>query len=78
MLHTVTHPSRVHDVKFIKHPTTEEELLLVAGEDKKLSIYIIPSDPSQAPRIIAHMVGHSNRYVSFLELIINFSKLFTE
>jgi len=70
MLHTVTHPSRVHDVKFIKHPTTEEELLLVAGEDKKLSIYIIPSDPSQAPRIIAHMVGHSNRVKAVDTLLV--------
>jgi len=70
MLHTVTHPSRIHDVRFIKHPKTGEQLLLVAAEDKKLSIYLILSEESQAPRVIAHMVGHSNRVKAVDTLLV--------
>lgn len=61
LLHTITHPSRVQDVKFVRHPETKEEILLVGAEDKKLSIYFIPSETSETPYVIAEMIGHTNR-----------------
>lgn len=63
MLHTVQHPSRIHDIKFCKRVEGSGELLLVAAEDKKVSVYDIPADRTQAPKITAHFVGHENRYV---------------
>jgi protein MAK11 len=71
LLHTITHPSRIHDVKFIRHPTTEDQLLLVAAEDKKLSVYVIPSDETERPRVIAEMIGHSNRLVAWIPLTVD-------
>ncbi|KIK93527.1 hypothetical protein PAXRUDRAFT_12597 [Paxillus rubicundulus Ve08.2h10] len=59
--HTITHPSRIHSVRFCKRVNGEGELLLVAAEDKKVSIYNVPEDPEQLPMIIAEMIGHSNR-----------------
>ncbi|EKM50100.1 uncharacterized protein PHACADRAFT_32944 [Phanerochaete carnosa HHB-10118-sp] len=61
MIHTVQHRSRIHDIKFCKRVEGEGELLLVAAEDKKVSVYEIPADREQTPRIIAHFVGHENR-----------------
>jgi len=65
LLHTIHHPSRVHDVKFCKRVSGEEgEILLVGAEDKKLSVYDIHLENASAPpTIIAHMVGHDNRYL---------------
>jgi len=62
LLHTITHPSRVQDVKFVQHPETNDELLLVGAEDKKLSVYFVPSGTSETPCIIGEMIGHTNRY----------------
>ncbi|KAH9839727.1 WD40-repeat-containing domain protein [Rhodofomes roseus] len=59
--HIIHHPSRLHDVKFCKRVNGEGEVLLVAAEDKKVSIYDLPSDPETTPSIIAEMIGHSNR-----------------
>lgn len=61
--HIIHHPSRLHDVKFCKRVNGEGEVLLVAAEDKKVSIYDLPLDPDKAPSIVAEMVGHSNRSV---------------
>lgn len=63
LLHTITHPSRLHDVKFCKRVDGIGEVLLAGAEDKKLSIYDIPTDHDAPPIIIAEMVGHTNRYV---------------
>jgi len=63
LLHTITHPSRLHDVKFCKRINQEGEVLFACAEDKKISIYDISSDPDKIPKIVAEMVGHSNRYV---------------
>lgn len=60
-LHTIIHPSRLHDVRFCKRIIGEGEVLLVAAEDKKLSIYDISNEPEQIPTVIALMIGHSNR-----------------
>jgi len=63
LLHTITHPSRLHDIKFCKRVNGSGELLFAAAEDKKLSIYMIPDDlESTDPLvIIAEMIGHENR-----------------
>jgi len=37
--------------------------MLVAAEDKKVTIYQVSEDPKEAPSIIGEMVGHSNRSV---------------
>lgn len=62
--HTITHPSRVQNLRFCNRVNGEGELLLVAAEDKKVSIYQVSEDPESPPTIIAELVGHSNRFVS--------------
>ncbi|CAA7269264.1 unnamed protein product [Cyclocybe aegerita] len=59
-LHAITHPSRIHDVKFCKRVDGEGEILLVAAEDRKLYVYQVPTD-SATPSIVAEMIGHQNR-----------------
>ncbi|KAI0332690.1 WD40 repeat-like protein [Cubamyces sp. BRFM 1775] len=61
LLHSITHPSRLHDIKFCKRVDGDGELLFAAGEDKKLSVYDVPQDHTQVPTVIAEMVGHGNR-----------------
>ncbi len=61
LLHTITHPSRLHDIKFCNRVEGEGELLLAGAEDKKLSVYDVPKDRTQPPTIVAEMVGHTNR-----------------
>lgn len=61
LLHTIMHPSRLHDVKFCTRINGEGEVLLAAAEDKKLSIYDVSTDPDKIPKIIGEMVGHTNR-----------------
>ena len=65
LLHTITHPSRIHDIKFCKRVTGDGEVLLVAAEDKKVSIYELPEDREKVPTIIAEMIGHENRCAQF-------------
>jgi len=66
LLHSISHPSRLHDIRFCKRVVGTGELLLVAAEDKKLSIYDTSSNPDELPTIVAEMIGHSNRFVYFL------------
>ncbi|TFK29589.1 WD40 repeat-like protein [Coprinopsis marcescibilis] len=61
LLHTIEHPSRLHDVQFCKTVKGDKEVLLAAGENKKLSIYTVPKDVSEEPKIFAEMIGHGNR-----------------
>ncbi|KAG2141956.1 WD40-repeat-containing domain protein [Suillus clintonianus] len=70
--HTITHPSRIHTIRFSKRVNGAGELLLVGAEDKKLSIYDIPDDPEKMPTVIAVMTGHSNRVkaVEILQLAL--------
>lgn len=63
LLHTITHPSRLHSVRFCKRVVGDGEVLLVAAEDKKVSVYDIPFDVMSTPTIVAEMVGHTNRFV---------------
>lgn len=69
LLHTVTHPSRIHDVRFCKKDSGDGELLLVAAEDKKVTVYDSSSDDSTSLPIVAELIGHQNRYVVFLACI---------
>ena len=62
LLHSVTHPSRLHDIKFCKRVVGDGEVLLAGAEDKKLSVYDIPNDRTKPPSIIGEMIGHSNRF----------------
>ena len=62
LLHTITHPSRLHDVKFSPRVSGEGEILLAGAEDKRASVYEVSSDPNAPPpRIIAELVGHERR-----------------
>ncbi|KAF8902384.1 WD40-repeat-containing domain protein [Gymnopilus junonius] len=69
LLHTITHPSRIHDVKFCSLIGSEGELLLVAAEDRKLSVYDVPKEG--APTIVAVMTGHQNRYAFPEPVLLN-------
>ena len=59
LLYTIKHPSRLHDLKFCKRINGDGEVLLAGAEDKKLTVYEISKNNS--PKIIAEMVGHTNR-----------------
>ncbi|KAH8116375.1 WD40 repeat-like protein [Phellopilus nigrolimitatus] len=63
LTHTFTHPSRVHDVHFCSNISSESEdvFLLVAAEDKKVTIYDTSSKDSTSLRVIAEVIGHQNR-----------------
>ena len=61
LLHALTHPSRLQDVKFCKRVNGKGDILLAAAEDKKVSIYDIPPEKEEPPTIIAELVGHNNR-----------------
>ncbi|KAF5316643.1 hypothetical protein D9619_006246 [Psilocybe cf. subviscida] len=60
LLYTITHASRIQDVKFCSRVGSESELMLVGAEDHKLTIYDVPKDGS-APKIVAATTGHTNR-----------------
>ena len=64
LLHTFPHGSRIHDFRFCTR-RDGRELLLVAAEDKRVSVYLLDQDelPSLSPwPIVATLVGHQNRY----------------
>jgi hypothetical protein len=85
ILQSIVHPSRIHDVGFARHPLAmkggsevidNNELLLVAAEDKKISVYATfavarsqegdgegagASEPPLEYRIVAELIGHVNR-----------------
>ncbi|KAJ7027937.1 WD40-repeat-containing domain protein [Mycena alexandri] len=70
LLHTITHPARLHDVQFCKRVNGEGDVLLAGAEDKKLAIYALSTDPETPPRIIAEMTGHANRVKAIATLPI--------
>lgn len=61
LLHTLNHPSRIQDVKFVRRADDDGELMLVAAEDKKVTVYQMPVDTEKMPSVIAEMVGATNR-----------------
>ncbi|KAG6876841.1 hypothetical protein C0993_012658 [Termitomyces sp. T159_Od127] len=73
VLHTIKHPSRLHDVHFCRcAPGATGELLLAAAEDKLVTVYAVSSDRQTAPKPIATLTGHLNRVkaVSTLEVAL--------
>lgn len=46
-------------------------MVLVGAEDKKLSVYFVPSETTETPYVIAEMVGHANRFAhAFIVLTV--------
>lgn len=44
LIQTISHPSRIHDIAFCARPSassSDDEVLLVAAEDKKVSVYAV-------------------------------------
>jgi protein MAK11 len=61
VLYTLEHASRIHDVKFVQRVDREGEVVFVAAEDKKTTVYEISLDTDTVLRPIAYFVGHKNR-----------------
>lgn len=62
---TITHSSRVHDLCFCKCAADgDREILLVAGEDKKVIIYDMNGGDDTSLPVIGSLVGHQNRHVT--------------
>ncbi|KAJ7089867.1 WD40-repeat-containing domain protein [Mycena belliarum] len=61
LIHTITHPSRLHDIRFCARVTGVGDVLLAGGEDGNLSVYAVSTDPDTLPRIVAQLAGHTNR-----------------
>jgi hypothetical protein len=87
LLHAITHPARIHDVLFAEHPADGSELLLVAAENKKVAAYTISAQPStsaeneeeameRSSRIFAEFIGHSNRYVPDVLIVVRVTNLY--
>ncbi|KAG6334172.1 hypothetical protein ID866_4919 [Astraeus odoratus] len=64
--------SQALPVRFCKPINGAGELMLVAAEDKKVSVYQFSDDPEKPPSIVAETVGHSNRIkaVETLEIAV--------
>ncbi|KAH7873889.1 WD40-repeat-containing domain protein [Lentinula edodes] len=81
LLYSITHPSRLHDIKFCKRAHHDGQVLLASAEDKKVSIYDflpLPGQPTasdsgdnkeSSPKIVAELVGHGNRQVKALQTL---------
>jgi len=82
IIQSITHPSRVQDLRFARHPSMKEDkdthdLLFVAAEDKRISVYARSPRVGQPDaenndeqgssaqefeyKIVAELVGHTNR-----------------
>jgi len=69
LLKTITHSSRVHDLRFCKcEGDGDKEFLLVAGEDKKVVIYDMAGGDDISLPVVGTLVGHQNR-VKAVEII---------
>ena len=63
-LYTLVHASRIHDVKLVQTVDGEGEVLLVAAEDKKTTVYKVHTDMHIIMNPVAYLVGHKNRCVA--------------
>lgn len=61
LLHTLQHRSRIQDVTFCQTVEGDRELMLVAAEDKKVTVYETFKDEEKVPSIIAELVGATSR-----------------
>jgi len=78
---TVTHKTRLHDIRFAPRARGPGELLLVAAEDKTVLVYAIDDtlvggdDAKLAPPVLlARLTGHGNRYAIPLFTSVNHTK----
>ncbi|KAL5492334.1 MAK11 [Sanghuangporus weigelae] len=69
LLYTVRHSKRIQDVRFHR-AKSGEEYLLVASEDKKVTIYSTKSEDNTTLPIIAEAIGHQNRVKSLDTLVV--------
>lgn len=61
---SMTHPSRIHDVKFFHSNSQNIEYILVAAEDKKVTIYELPMKDEESVdqlKVVGQLIGHQNR-----------------
>jgi protein MAK11 len=63
-IYTLEHASRIHDVKFVQRVDGEGEVLLVAAEDKKTTVYEVHPNIHTVMHPVAYLVGHKNRCVA--------------
>jgi len=63
ILHTLEHASRIHDVKFVQRVGGGGEVVLIAAEDKKTTVYEVSSNSENDLRLrpAAYLIGHGNR-----------------
>jgi protein MAK11 len=71
LLQSFNHASRIHSIS-TSRTSSDREVLLVAGEDKKVSIYLLPpiegypgDGGRETPPLLATLSGHANRYARF-------------
>jgi protein MAK11 len=64
VLYTLEHGSRIHDVKFVGRVGGGGEVLLVAAEDKRTTVYEVAPNSDAILRPVAYLVGHRNRCVA--------------
>ncbi|KIM32943.1 hypothetical protein M408DRAFT_326639 [Serendipita vermifera MAFF 305830] len=83
LLQSITHSARIHNIGFCKGPNGQD-LLLVAAEDKRVTLYLLPnldsehesSDeddiaiPRENPPVFAYLSGHTNR-VKALDILVS-------
>jgi hypothetical protein len=53
LIQTISHPSRIHGCAFCPRPhasSPDDELLLVAAEDKKISVYMCQPSVDASPK----------------------------
>ncbi|KAF8324348.1 WD40-repeat-containing domain protein [Cantharellus anzutake] len=83
---TINHPSRIHEIRFIKHPShsSTRDLIFIAAEDKKISVYEPQEHPATEEGISeagfrstwnyvlkAELIGHNNRVKAFDTLVVS-------
>jgi protein MAK11 len=66
IIYTIKHQSRLNEAMFCRCIGRDSDVLLIGGEDKVVSIYNVPTGPEASPKVIATLVGHTNRYIPFL------------
>lgn len=80
LLHQIVHTARIQDLHFAELPG--KEVLLVAAEDKRVSVYTVPTDSEptvdgeaskQEYNLTAEFVGHDSRWVVVNDFCVGFT-----
>jgi protein MAK11 len=75
LIHTIKHPSRIHQINFCRRVQGAGEVLLVGAEDKKVTVYSVPSSMQLPFTVIGEMIGHTNRIKAIQTLPIGLPRL---